>query len=169
MGTYIRKHSHDNLITELIKTEAELFGFDAIGIAKPRKLTKQAVHLESWLGAGNQNGLDYLKRNAEKLINPSEIMSDVRSIIVVIMNYYPAYKQNPKSDYKIAKYAYGKDYHVIFKERLELLANFIENATGTADTKIFIDSGTVLEKNWAVKAGLGWQGKHSLVINPDIG
>lgn len=169
MERIIKTHSHDNLLTELIKTEAGLFGFDAIGITRPRKLTKQAVNLEAWLSEGNHNGLDYLKRNYKKLIDPKELMSDVQSIIVVIMNYYPSDKQNPDSVYKIAKYAYGVDYHDIVKERLELLANFIETVTGNADTKIFIDSGTVLEKNWAVKAGLGWQGKHSVVINPDIG
>jgi len=158
MERQIKTHSHHNLLTELIKTEAGMFGFDGIGIAKPRKLTKQQVHLESWLNAGYNNGIDYLKHNAEKLIDPFEIMSDVRSIIVVIMNYYPSDKQNPKSDYKIAKYTYGNDYHTIVKERLGLLANFIETVTGNADTKIFVDSGNVLEKIWAVKAGLGWQG-----------
>lgn len=169
MEKQIKTHSHHNILTEIIKTEAELFGFDGIGIAKPCKLTKQAIHLESWLDAGYNNGIDYLKKNSEKLIDPKEIMSDVRSIIVVIMNYYPSDIQNPQSDYKIAKYAYGKDYHDIVKERVELLANFIENAIGDANTKVFVDSGTVLEKIWAVKAGLGWQGKHSVVINPDIG
>ena len=169
MAKNIITHSHHNLLTELIKTEAELFGFDGIGITKPRKLTKQAVHLESWLNEGNNNGIDYLQHHYKKLIDPFEIMSDVRSIIVVIMNYYPSDMQNPQSDYKISKYAYGKDYHDIVKERVGMLANFIETATGTADTKVFVDSGTVLEKIWAVKAGLGWQGKHSVVINPDIG
>jgi epoxyqueuosine reductase len=162
-------HSHHNLLTELIKTEAAMFGFDAIGITRPRKLTKQAPRLESWLAEGNHNGMDYLKKNYKKLIDPKELMSDVRSIIVVIMNYYPSDFQNPESDYKISKYAYGKDYHKIVKERVELLANFIETVTDTADTKVFVDSGTVLEKTWAVKAGLGWQGKNSVIINPELG
>jgi epoxyqueuosine reductase len=165
----IKTHSHHNLITELIKSEAGLFGFDAIGITRPRKLTKQAVHLESWLNEGHHNGMDYLKHHFKKLIDPFEIMSDVKSVIVVIMNYYPSDIQNPESCYKISKYAYGNDYHDIVRERVGLLANFIENTTGTADTKTFVDSGTVLEKIWAVKARLGWQGKHSIVINPDIG
>jgi epoxyqueuosine reductase len=165
----IKTHSHHNLLSELIKTEAAMFGFDSIGITRPRVLTKQAVRLESWLDEGNHNGLDYLKKHFKKLIDPFEIMSDVRSVIVVIMNYYPPDMQNPDSIYKIAKYAYGKDYHDIVKERVELLANFIETVTDSADTKVFVDSGTVLEKIWAVKAGLGWQGKNSLVINPDLG
>jgi epoxyqueuosine reductase len=165
----LKLHAHHNLLTELIKSEARLFGFDAIGITRPRKLTKQATRLEKWLSEGNNNGLHYLSKNFKKMTDPFEIMSDCRSVIVVIMNYYPSDMQDPKSDYKIAKYAYGKDYHDIVKERVTLLANFIETTTGTAETKVFVDSGTVLEKVWAVKAGLGWQGKNSVVINPDIG
>lgn len=169
MEKNLKTHSHHNLITELIKTEASLFGFDGIGIVKAHKLTKEGSFLQKWLAEGNHDGMEYLKKNAEKLSDPEEVFSNAKSVIVVIMNYFPADKQNPLSDYKIAKYAYGKDYHTIIKERLELLANFVETVTGNADTKIFVDSGLVLEKTWAVKAGLGWQGKHSIVINPNIG
>ncbi len=154
---------------EEIEERARELGFNAVGFARAGKLEDEAVHLHKYLSEGRQAGMDYLLRNREKLPDPTVDFPEVQSIIVCLLSYQPAERQNPECSLKISAYAYGNDYHIVIKEKLNQLSDFIREKNKVAVTKVFCDSGTVLEKAWAIRAGLGWRGKNSLVLHPRLG
>ncbi|MBN1182480.1 MAG: tRNA epoxyqueuosine(34) reductase QueG [Bacteroidales bacterium] len=152
----------------LIKQKAIQLGFSACGIAKAGRLPKEENHLNDWLQKGYQAEMGYMANNREKRVDPCELIKGAKSVIVVLLNYYPEKFQ--KDDVpKVAKYAYGKDYHYVVKGKLEKLFEFIHKEIQPVNGRAFCDSAPVLEHAWAVKAGLGWIGKNTQLINKEIG
>ena len=154
--------------TNQIKSEAKRLGFCACGISKAEHLTKDQKYLETWLNQGMNSSMKYMERNVDKRVDPLKLVDGAKSIISVLLNYYPAEKQKPGIP-KISKYAYGKDYHVIIKDKLYQLLQFIKLLDHSINGRVFVDSAPVLEKAWAKRAGLGWIGKHSILINNNYG
>jgi epoxyqueuosine reductase len=155
--------------SKLILLEAEKLGFEHCGFAPYEFLEQEAKYIDGWLKRGYNGSKKYLQDNFEQIIDPSKILPGVQSVIVLLKSYYPPYLQPDYCAYKISKYAYGKDYHQVMKKKISRLSNFIRKNFTNSHARSFVDSGRVLEKKWAVKAGLGWQGKNTLFIKPGEG
>lgn len=156
------------LIQEYIKNNALHIGFDACGIAEVKKFDDEASYWHNYIQKGFHAGMDYLSRNIDKRMDIKLLFPPAESIIVVLKNYFPIEKQE-NSSYKIAKYAYGKNYHDVLKKKLEQLALAIKNKLHDMVFRIFVDTAPVLEKEWAQRAGLGWIGKNTCLINKKFG
>ncbi|MCK5637922.1 MAG: tRNA epoxyqueuosine(34) reductase QueG [Flavobacteriaceae bacterium] len=154
--------------TNLIKTEANRLGFSSCGIAKAEFLEEEAPRLEQWLKNGFQGKMNYMENHFDKRLDPTKLVPRAKSVISLQYNYYPQEIQN-KNTYQISKYAYGEDYHHVIKNKLFELLNFIQENVGLVDARVFTDSAPVLERVWAKKSGLGWIGKHSLLITKQKG
>jgi epoxyqueuosine reductase len=152
-------------ISGFIKQEAKNLGFFDCGISKVRFLKEDAERVEQWLENGHHATMNYMERNREKRYNPAVLVESAKSVISVLYNYYPKTKIPEKNNYKISKYAYGKDYHFIIKEKLNRLLLKIEEKTGKRTARIFVDSAPVLDRAWAAQSGLGFIGKNTLLIN----
>ena len=155
-------------ISKAIKTEALRLGFSSCGIAKAEFLEEEAPRLEQWLKNGFQGKMQYMENHFDKRLDPTRLVPGARSVISLQYNYHPQEIQ-PTDTYKISKYAYGEDYHHVIKAKLFELLNFIEENIGEVDARVFTDSAPVLERVWAKKSGLGWIGKHSLLITKQKG
>ena len=157
-----------------IKQIALSVGFDACGIARAEALTEDAKMLAKWLEEGKQGDMHYLERNFEKRTDPRILVPGCKSVLVVLMNYYPHQYQNPTAP-QIAKYAYSAvDYHFVLKNKLSELEQKIIEVYGSESINAgvqhsFVDSAPVLERRWAERAGLGWIGKHTQLIHPGAG
>jgi len=156
-------------ISQKLKQMAWEQGFDACGISSVEALTKERSYLEDWLTKGLHGDMAYMERNIEKRTDPAVLVDGAKSIISVLLNYYPEQTLADNSHYKISKYAYGKDYHFVIKEKLKPLMDYIEQEFPGTPMRMFTDSAPVLDKSWAQKSGLGWMGKHSLLINKEMG
>ncbi len=156
-------------ISNVIKASAKKLGFDACGIARAEQLTEESPHFKEWLDQGYHASMAYMNRNVDKRLNPALLNEWARSIIMVMYNYYPDEKIRPGSSYKFSKYAYGKDYHEVIKNKLRQLVDNIEDEIGEIMARVFVDSAPVLEKAWARRCGLGWTGKNSCLINKGKG
>lgn len=154
--------------SNLIKQEAKRLGFESCGIAKAEFLNEEASNLEQWLKNGYHGKMQYMENYFDKRLDPRLLVEDAKSIISLTFNYFPETSQN-NSAFKIAKYAYGEDYHHVLKSKLKELTFFIEATIGEIHGRAFVDSAPVLERAWAQKAGLGWRGKHSLLIQKNKG
>ena len=154
--------------TQLIKAESKRLGFLSCGISKAGFLEEEAPRLENWLN-NNMNGqMSYMENHFDKRLNPTLLVDDAKSVISLLLNYYPSELQNEDS-YKISKYAYGQDYHHVIKEKLKELLHFIQTEIGEVSGRAFVDSAPVLDKAWAAKSGLGWVGKNSNLITQKVG
>lgn len=157
-----------------IKQKALEVGFNACGIARAENLADDAVFMTSWLKAGMHGEMTYLERNFEKRTNPQLLVEGAKSVVVVLLNYYPS-KSQPVNAPQIARYAHSAtDYHVIIKSMLLELEKAITEKYGNAIVNSdfqhsFVDSAPILERRWAQRAGLGWIGKHTHLIAPQIG
>ena len=154
--------------SQFIKKEAKRLGFLDCGIAKAEFLEEEAPRLEEWLKNGFQGKMQYLENHFDKRLDPRLLVDDAKSVISLSFNYYPKEKQNSDS-YKISKYAYGEDYHHVIKTKLRELLQSINDEIGEVSGRCFVDSAPVLERAWAEKAGLGFNGKHSLLIQKQKG
>ena len=154
--------------TSIIKTEAKRLGFLSCGISKAQFLEEEAPRLEKWLN-NNMNGeMRYMENHFDKRLDPTKLVEDSKSVISLLLNYYPDQEQTSNS-YKLSKYAYGTDYHFVIKDKLKSLLNFIQEEIGEVHGRVFVDSAPVLDKAWAAKSGLGWIGKHSNLITQQVG
>jgi len=151
-----------------IKQEALRLGFASCGICRPEFVGDQANYLKQWLEKGFQGSMDFMSRNLEKRTDPRLLAPGVRSIVMVALNYFPPRHQPPKAA-QIAYYAYGKDYHLVMKEKLRLLLDYIREKIAPAKGKMVCDTAPFLEKYHAVKAGMGWIGKNTQLIIPGKG
>lgn len=155
--------------SKLIKEEALKTGFDDCGISKAEYLEEDALYLRKWLDRNFNADMRYMSDNFEKRTNPLLLVENARSVISVILNYYPGHIQlNPASPV-ISKYAYGADYHFVMKKKLEKLLNFVQKLIPGTQGRAFVDSAPVLEHAWAKRAGIGWTGKNSLLLTPGFG
>jgi epoxyqueuosine reductase len=153
-----------------IKKQALELGFDLVGIVRPERLTDEAVRLRVWLDRGFAGTMGWMDRSFEKRTDPFLHMPDVRSVVCVALNYRTSHEIEDRPAYgKISRYAWGDDYHQVVGDRLRLLLDWIcEQETGCRG-KICVDTSPVMDKVWAVRAGIGWIGKHSNLIHPDLG
>ncbi len=152
----------------LIKNEAHRLGFDFVGFSKADFLAEDAPRLERYLKEDMHGEMKYMENHFDKRLDPRLLVDDAKTVISFLINYFPAEIQNPDSP-KIAKYAYGKDYHLVIREKLNALLNFIETEIGAVNGRGFVDSAPVLDKAWAQKSGLGWIGKNGNLINKGSG
>jgi epoxyqueuosine reductase len=138
------------------------------GVSKAGFLEEEAPRLEKWLKK-NQNGqMSYMENHFDKRLNPTLLVEDAKSVVSLLLNYYPGQKQNEDA-YKISKYAYGADYHQVIKDKLKELLFSIQETIGEVSGRAFVDSAPVLDKAWAAKSGLGWIGKNSNLLTQKVG
>ena len=153
-----------------IVAEAEKLGFDACGIACATALDEESSHVEQWLAEEHEGEMAYLTRNKEKRYDPRLLVEGTKSIITVLYNYFPKQTIGDGEHFKIAKYAYGADYHDVLKNKMRQLLELIESQTGKLEgTRVFVDSAPVLDRAWAVRCGLGFIGKNTTLIHPKKG
>ncbi len=157
-----------NKYSQLIKSEAKRLGFASCGIAKADFLEDEAPRLDQWLKNNYHGEMSYMANHFDKRLDPRLLVDGAKSVISLTYNYYPKHQQN-SGTYKLAKYAYGEDYHFVIKSKLKDLYRFIQEEIGEIDGRVFVDSAPVMERAWAKKAGLGWNGKHSLLIQKEAG
>jgi len=152
-----------------IREEAHRLGFMACGFAKARYLEEEAPRLEDWLNKNYQGEMAWLANNFDKRLDPTKLVPGAKTVVSLLYNYYPNEHQKDPTAPKIAKYAYGQDYHFVLKPKLKELLQFIQNEIGEVDGRVFVDSAPVMERKWAQEAGLGWQGKNTLLLNKKKG
>ena len=155
--------------TQFIKTKAQLLGFSFCGISKAEFLEEEAPKLEAWLKRGYQGKMSYLENHFDKRLDPTLLVPGAKSVISLVYNYYPQKDLSKDGVFKIAKYAYGEDYHYVVKEKLKFFFQEIQNVLGEVNGRVFVDSAPVMERAWASKSGLGWIGKNSLLLNRELG
>lgn len=154
--------------SKFIKAEAKRLGFLSCGISKAGFLEEEAPRLENWLNQNHHGEMKYMENHFDKRLNPTLLVDDAKSVISLLLNYYPSETQS--SDiYKISKYAYGQDYHFVIKEKLQELLQTIQTEIGEVSGRAFVDSAPVLDKAWAAKSGLGWIGKNSNLLTQQVG
>ena len=151
-----------------IKTEAKRLGFLSCGISKAQFLEEEAPRLEKWLKSNMHGEMTYMENHFDKRLDPTKLVTGSKSVISLLLNYYPKEVQN-KSSYKISKYAYGTDYHFVIKDKLKQLIGFIQQEIGDVHGRAFVDSAPVLDKTWAARSGLGWMGKNTNLITKQTG
>lgn len=152
----------------MIKAESKRLGFLSCGISRAGFLEEEAPRLENWLNKNMQGQMFYMENHFDKRLNPTLLVEGAKSVISLLLNYYPSEFQNQES-YKISKYAYGQDYHFVIKEKLKELLYFIRTEIGEVTGRAFVDSAPVLDKAWAAKSGLGWMGKNTNLITQKVG
>jgi len=157
------------ILAQKIKQEALALGFDACGIATAGKLHEHEQSFTQWLKSGRNAKMGYMENNIEKRLDPRKLVEGARSVILVALNYYPQKFQNTGSAAIVSKYAYGIDYHYVVREKLRRLSGKLLELVPEHQGREFTDSAPVLERAWAVKAGLGWVGKNACLIIPRKG
>ncbi len=157
------------IFSQLIKTKAGELGFGACGITRPQRLENDSAHLLKWLEEGNHGSMAYMANHFEKRVNPAELVEGAKSVISVLLNYYTEQEQEDPQAPIISKYALGKDYHFVLKDRLFKLLEYVQKELAPCEGRAFVDSAPLLEKAIAREAGLGWIGKHTLLIHPRMG
>jgi len=155
--------------TKQIKAKASSLGFAGCGISKAGFLEKEAPRLESYLNNHHHGMMKYMENYFDKRLNPTLLVDGAKSVVSLLYNYYPDNNQADTSELKISKFAYGKDYHYIIKEKLKKLLLYISEEIGEVNGRVFVDSAPVLERAWARKSGLGWIGKNANLIIPKAG
>ncbi len=156
------------LISLNIKEWAKELGFSNCGIAKADFLEEEAKHLEHWLAQKYHGEMHYMENHFDKRLDPRLLVPGAKTVISLSYNYYTEKKQ-PEAAPKIAKYAYGTDYHFVVKDKLQILLQKMQAHFGNIEGRCFTDSAPILEHAWAKRSGLGWVGKHSLLINKKQG
>lgn len=161
----------DSTTTALaIKERALAEGFHKVGIIRAEPLADEASRLKEWLGRGYHGEMSWMARDVEKRLDPLQLFPQARSIVVVGLNYYtPDHHQENSNCGKVSRYAWGDDYHDVLKTKLQSLLSWIQDQEPPAAGKICVDIQPTMDKAWAVRAGLGWLGKHTNVITPEYG
>jgi len=157
------------LMAAAIKKEARRLGFDGCGISRAQALDEEAARLQKWLDRGYHASMAYMERNTQKRVDPTLLFEGARSIISVLLNYYPPGTQTDPQAPVLAKYAYGKDYHIVVREKLNRLLGRISSGIAPVRGRAFVDTAPLLEKAWAARAGLGWIGKNTCLISSEKG
>ena len=159
----IQKH------TDAIRQEAHRLGFEFVGIARAERMDEEARRLETWLNGNLHGKMAYMANHFDKRIDPRRLVDGAKSVISLTYNYFTDQEQTDPDAPKISKYAYGADYHIVVKDKLKQLLNFISDTIGEVNGRAFVDSAPVLERDWARRSGTGWVGKNTLLINPKRG
>lgn len=157
-------------LTHKIKQKAREIGFHKVGIVRAEPLQKEGEYFKEWLARNYHAQMQWMEREPEKRSNPNLIFPEAKSIVVVALNYFtPHEHEESNAKGKVSRYAWGDDYHDVLKSKLRELLAFIKTLDDTVDGKICVDTAPVMDKAWAVRAGLGWLGKHSNVITKEYG
>lgn len=151
-----------------IRKKANDLGFLHCGFSKAGFLAQEAPLLETWLKHNQHGEMHYMENHFDKRLNPTLLVEGSKSVISLLFNYYPEETQKPGVP-KIAKYAYGEDYHTVIKDHLKNLIAWMATEMGEIQCRAFVDSAPVMDKAWAKKAGLGWIGKNTNLIHPKEG
>ena len=158
------------LTNQIVIEKAKQLGFDLVGFAKADLLVEESIKLENWLENGYQASMNYIENNLHKRKNVKEILPTAKSIVSLALNYYtPEKYSNEFNKGKVSRYAWGKDYHLVIWQKLNELETELKELEPELETLSYVDTGPVMDKAWAVRAGIGWMGKHANVINPEYG
>ncbi|MDR2126626.1 MAG: tRNA epoxyqueuosine(34) reductase QueG [Prevotellaceae bacterium] len=155
-------------ISTIVKNQAERCGFDACGIAKADYLSDRENMLKEWLDKGYNASMNYMKNHFEMRLNPQLLVENAKSVICLLTSYNSDIAQNAAAP-KIARYAHGNDYHTIIRKKLSDFLALLQKNIYQINGRGFVDSAPILEREWAVRAGLGWYGKSSAFISPAFG
>ena len=165
--------------TNLIKQKAKDLGFEFCGVSQAGFLEEEAPRLENWLKSNMQGEMGYMANHFDKRLDPRLLVDGAKSVVSLLYNYFPAEdlakqtteqrSSEEQASYKVSKYAYGRDYHFVIKDKLHLLFEFIQEQIGEVGGRVFVDSAPVMDKAWAKKSGLGWIGKHTNLLNRQMG
>lgn len=155
---------------QLLKSTAKRLGFDFCGIAKADFLEEEAPKLEEWLRRDYQGRMGYLANHFDKRLDPRKLVEGAKTVVSLVYNYFPERTLSEGTEgIKLAKYAYGKDYHDVIQEKLREFLTFLREEIGDINGRCFVDSAPIMERQWAQRAGLGWIGKNSLLLNRSMG
>lgn len=153
--------------TEFIKATALQLGFSFCGVSKAEFLESEAPRLEEWLRRGYHGKMHYMENHFDKRLDPTLLVPGARSVVSLVYNYYPP--TSPPGEFKIARYAWGEDYHFVVKDKLHALVEAMRSNIGDIQGRAFVDSAPVMERAWAQRSGVGWIGKNSLLLNRQMG
>jgi len=158
------------LSNKIVIEKAKELGFDLIGFTRADKLEYESDKLQEWLNMGYHSSMDYMARNFDKRIDVKKILPEAHTVISLAVNYYTEYQHTEGDDLgKVSRYAWGKDYHLIMWEKLELLEEELNKIDPEFKSMSYVDTGPVMDKAWAVRSGIGWLGKHTNVISKELG
>ncbi len=153
-----------------VKGAAKRIGFELAGIARVEPLVAEEEHLREWLARGYHGTMGYMARNVERRVDVRRIVPDAKSVVVVALNYFTRFDvPRDTGAARVSRYAWGEEYHEIVGEKLDQLCVALREAIPSAQAVRYVDTGAVMEKAWAVRAGIGWMGKHTNVIAPSRG
>ncbi|MFN4079674.1 MAG: tRNA epoxyqueuosine(34) reductase QueG [Saprospiraceae bacterium] len=152
-----------------IRAEAQRLGFWAVGFAKVERLDAEARRLEQWLRQGAHGRMAYMANHFDLRIDPTRLVPGAQTVICLAFNYHNPDKQHDPEAPKISQYAYGQDYHEVIRDKLKALLEFMRQNIGDINGRCFVDSAPVMERVWAERAGLGWNGRHTLTLHPRRG
>lgn len=155
--------------TELLRQEALRLGFSFVGISKAEQMDEEAVRLEAWLNQGKHGSMQYMENHFDLRTDPRKLVPGARSVVSLMYNYHNPEKQADPEAPKISQYAYGEDYHFVIKRKLKELLHVLQEQVGDIEGRCFVDSAPVMERDWARRSGVGWVGKHTLLIHPKAG
>jgi len=157
-------------LTGLVKEKARELGFSKVGIARVERLDVEGARLHEWLTKGYHATMAWMARDPDKRSDVRAIVPNAKSVISLATNFYTptAHSTDPEKA-KISRYAWGDDYHVVLTPRIELLVRCIKSERPDANAAFYVDTGPVMDKAWAVRAGIGWLGKHTNVISKEYG
>ncbi len=156
-------------LTKYLKRSAQEAGFSYVGVSKAGFLAEEAPRLENWLKAGKHGEMSYMGNYFDKRLDTTLLVEGSKSVISLLYNYHTPKKQTDPEAPKLSSYAYGQDYHFVIKAKLKELLEDWQTRVGDFDNRVFVDSAPVMERAWAAKSGLGWIGKHTLLINKQKG
>ena len=156
-------------LSDTIKDEAQKAGFDLCGITDAGVMKESAERLNIWIEQGCHGSMDYMARNADKRTNPSLLVPNAKTVIVLALNYFSTYDREENNGPIISRYASGIDYHIVMKEKLKSLLAQLKLNVPVLEGRVFTDSAPLMEKALAVKAGLGRQGKNTLLLTNNGG
>ena len=157
-------------LSRLIRERATVEGFDKVGIVRAEPLTEEEAQLKEWLNRGYHADMAWMQRDIHKRVDPREICPSAKSVVVVALNYFtPEKHQEDPTTGKVSRYAWGDDYHDVVGGKLRSLLAWIKEQWPAIEGKVCVDIQPVMDKAWAVRAGLGWLGKHTNLITPEFG
>jgi epoxyqueuosine reductase len=156
--------------TQRLKSKAYELGLSKIGICRAVELGEEGERLRTWLAQAYHGEMEYMEKGLEKRTDPRNVLPGAKSVVSVALNYYTDVAHSPDRGVgRISRYAWGDDYHEILKGRLEALLLLVKSEYPEAEGKVFVDTGPVMDKAWAARAGIGWQGKHTNIITREFG
>ena len=155
--------------TLLLREMSTRYGFSEVGIARAGHLPDAADRLEQWLHKGYHGSMSYMENHFDLRVDPTKLVPGARSVVSFLYNYMPEEESLSQGTHKISRYAYGRDYHKVIKKKLKNLMGELRDELGDFTARVFTDSAPVMEREWAERAGLGWKGKNTLLINTKKG